>query len=360
MRKVTDSDRTAARPGWNPPGNQEAVHNEPNTPLSRLRSIRMAGARFCRRIRNERVFRAAACLILVLIIALGACAAGILSLLARSTRSAAPFDLSIQNRVADVNGGIDFNALLQGGGLDPEQVLAWQRDIRVHYNEETVTGLAEASGVISVSDYNALMARQGLPSAQKDLPFFPETQEGLANGGINLQIAVVSDEVAEQLPLRRQIWCADFSREWKDHDQVMAALEVCTSEPGIYLTARQDIRREIRGTAEMLLCQFLSLVIAGVIALMAALSMDRLRGTSAEKALPAVFLSMLLVLFQLPTRLLPLVTHFVTQKMDALFNPATIALGLICICWLCIQAVSRISRRPEERTTQVLFPLPGA
>ena len=71
----------------------------------------------------------------------------------------APFDITIQNQHGDVE-QVDFDGKLNAAGFNTAQKLSWQRDFLVYYGDTAVTGLY-SSGVIGLTDYNALRERQG-------------------------------------------------------------------------------------------------------------------------------------------------------------------------------------------------------
>ena len=157
------------------------------------------------------------CILLLLAIGITASSLGLNSTLSAMAGGEAPFDITVQNQSGDTE-LIDFDALLRAGGFDPEEKLAWSYDTVFYYNEKEVTGIEDASGAIRVSDYDALMVRQGQSAYAGPLPALLEWQEEdkLATGNLGLACVVIPDDMAGQLEPRRQVWSADYSPEDKE------------------------------------------------------------------------------------------------------------------------------------------------
>ena len=156
------------------------------------------------------------CILLLLAIGITASCLGLNSTLSAMTDGEAPFDITVQNQSGDTE-LIDFDALLRAGGFDPEEKLAWSYDTVFYYNEKEVTGIEDASGAIRVSDYDALMVRQGQSAYAGPLPALLETLEDkLTTGNLSLRCVVIPDDMAGQLQPRRQVWSADYSPEDKE------------------------------------------------------------------------------------------------------------------------------------------------
>lgn len=194
------------------------------------------------------------CILLLLAIGITASSVGLNMGIESATNGVSPFDVSIQNRSADYQGPIDFEALLRDGNLDPERDLLWYRDVMFYYNDEAVTGIGEnkVSAVLALSDYNALLERQGLSAYSGPLPYDPEDRTGaaLVTGGLGLAYAVVPDEQAEQLNVRRQVWSADYAGDSEKTDNTLIRLmEGLDPEQhyGIYFTSRLVMYKEVMG-----------------------------------------------------------------------------------------------------------------
>ncbi len=160
------------------------------------------------------------CILLLLAIGITASCLGLNSTLSAMTDGEAPFDITVQNQSGDTE-LIDFDAHFRAGGFDPEEKLAWSYDTVFYYNEKEVTGIEDASGAIRVSDYDALMVRQGQSAYAGPLPALLEWQEGdkLATGNLGLACVVIPDEMAGQLEPRRQVWSADYAGENKEETE---------------------------------------------------------------------------------------------------------------------------------------------
>lgn len=149
------------------------------------------------------------CILLLLAIGITASSLGLNSTLTAMTDKDAPFDITVQNQSGDTE-RIGFDALLREGGVDKK--LDWSYDTVFYYNDEAITGYEDASAALRVSDYDALMARQGKPAYSGPLPSEDLTfGTKLSTGNLGLTCILVSDEMAEQLEPRRQVWSADYA-----------------------------------------------------------------------------------------------------------------------------------------------------
>ena len=159
------------------------------------------------------------CILLLLAIGITASSLGLNSTLSAMTDKDAPFDITVQNQSGDTE-LIDFDALLREGGFGPEEKLAWSYDMIFYYNDEAITGYEDASAALRVSDYDALMARQGKsgysgPLPSEDITFGTQ----LSTGNLGLTCILVSDGMAEQLEPRRQVWSADYAGGGKEETE---------------------------------------------------------------------------------------------------------------------------------------------
>ena len=194
------------------------------------------------------------CILLLLAIGITASSIGLNIGIESATNNVSPFDVSIQNRSADYQGPIDFEALLRKGGLDPERDLLWYRDVMFYYNNESVTGVGQdrVSAVLALSDYNALLERQGLPVYSGPLPYGPEDRTGaaLVTGGLGLAYAVVPDKAVESLDVRRQVWSADYAGDDEKTDNTLIRLMEDLDPDyryNIFFTSRLVIYKEVMG-----------------------------------------------------------------------------------------------------------------
>ena len=160
------------------------------------------------------------CILLLLAIGITASCLGLNSTLSAMSGSQTPFDISVQNQSGDVE-TVDFDAVLRAGGFDPDKELAWSRDVLYYYNKKEITGIEDASGAIRVSDLNALLERQGKPAYTGPLPALMDFKDsdGLATGGLGMVCVAVSDEMAGQLEVRRQVWSADYAGENREETE---------------------------------------------------------------------------------------------------------------------------------------------
>lgn len=163
------------------------------------------------RVHTTYLAQTVVCILLLLAIGITASSIGLNSTLSAMTDREAPFDITVQNQSGDSE-LIDFDALLREGGFDPDERLAWRYDAVFYYNDGAVTGYEQAGAALRVSDYNALMARQGRPAYSGPLPS-EDIVSGtrLTTGSLSLSCVLVSDGMADQLEPRRQVWSADYA-----------------------------------------------------------------------------------------------------------------------------------------------------
>ena len=167
------------------------------------------------------------CILLLLAIGITASSLGLNSTMQALTDEQAPFDITIQNQSADYAGELDFNALLQEGGFDPDSRLAEQISFPVYYNDPDLTGVEDANSVIALSDYNAVMALQGreeLTLPASGVLYLESGGGGLVTGNLGLTAVVMEDDAARSLPVRRQIWCANYAADREATEQALLQL----------------------------------------------------------------------------------------------------------------------------------------
>ena len=151
------------------------------------------------------------CILLLLAIGITASSVGLNSTIESMTGYQSPFDITVQNRNADALGPMDFDALLEEHGVN-SSALSWQQDTIFYYNDASVTGIEEASAAVRLSDYNALLARQGKPGYSGPLPHLQEGSDvTLTTGNLGLSYLIIPDEMASELKIRRQVWSADYA-----------------------------------------------------------------------------------------------------------------------------------------------------
>ena len=212
------------------------------------------------------------CILLLLAIGITASSIGLNNTIQSMAGYQAPFDITVQNQSADSLGEIDFNAYLEEAGFRPEDRLSEQFSFLVYYNVPEVTGTDTVSGAISLSDYNALMALQGrepaalAPGKVRELNI---SEENLVTGNLGVTCVLVEDEMAAQLPVRRQIWCANYAGEAEVTEQLLLPLiNALTQDYAARANSRLMIYQDLMGNK--LLALFLGLYLGFTFLLAAA------------------------------------------------------------------------------------------
>lgn len=218
------------------------------------------------------------CILLLLAIGITASSLGLNSTLTAMTDKDAPFDITVQNQSGDTE-LIDFDALLREGGFDPEEKLAWSYDTVFYYNDEAITGYEDASAALRVSDYDALMARQGKsgysgPLPSEDITFGTQ----LSTGNLGLTCILVSDEMAEQLEPRRQLWSADYAGGNKEEteSQLLQLIRPLNDKMVIRIETRLSIYADMVGNKILALFLGLYLGFTFLLAAAAVLALQQL------------------------------------------------------------------------------------
>ena len=160
------------------------------------------------------------CILLLLAIGATACSVGLNAAIEDSTDGTAPYDITIQNYSGDETVA-DLSALLTEHGFDADALFSGTVDYLLYYNDPAVTGLSEGNNALRWSDYNALMALQGKP-AMGPLEEAVLAEHAIYTGDYSMYsaasefygkyaCAVVPDELAEQLSVRRQILVGNYA-----------------------------------------------------------------------------------------------------------------------------------------------------
>lgn len=218
------------------------------------------------------------CILLLLAIGITASSLGLNSTLTAMTDQDAPFDITVQNQSGDTE-LIDFEALLREGGFEPDEELAWSHDMIFYYNDETITGYGDASAALRVSDYDALMARQGKSGYSGPLPSEDITfRTQLSTGNLGLTCILVSDEMAEQLAPRRQIWSADYAGDSKEEteNQLLQLIRPLNDKMVIRVETRLSIYSDMVGNKILALFLGLYLGFTFLLAAAAVLALQQL------------------------------------------------------------------------------------
>ena len=170
----------------------------------------------------------AICLMLLLAIGITACSVGLNDTITALTDGQAPYDFSIQNYNGDVK-QVDMESLLDEQGFDTQTLLSESLSYLLYYNDSGVTGVEAANGAVTYSDYNTLMELQGRPALEGKAPQLRE--EPLLVGNFGIDYVVVPDEMAQVLPVRRQILVGNYAG---DREETESLLLQSLAQPGFY------------------------------------------------------------------------------------------------------------------------------
>ncbi|MDE6108392.1 MAG: FtsX-like permease family protein, partial [Oscillospiraceae bacterium] len=104
------------------------------------------------------------CILLLLAMGVTACSVGLNDTITAAVQTDAPFDLSLSNYAyKEEFQPADPWTLFFPAGLNSEKVFTQAESFLLYYNDHEITGERNYLGVISLSDYNAVMAGRGLP-----------------------------------------------------------------------------------------------------------------------------------------------------------------------------------------------------
>ena len=224
------------------------------------------------RVHTTYLAQTVVCILLLLAIGITASSIGLNNTIQSMTGYQAPFDITVQNQSADSLGEIDFNTYLEEAGFRPEDRLSEQFSFLVYYNVPEITGTDTVSGAIALSDYNALMALQGREPASLEPGEVRElniTEENLVTGNLGVTCVLVEDEMARQLPVRRQIWCANYAGEAEVTEGLLLPLiNALTQDYAARANSRLMIYQDLMGNK--LLALFLGLYLGFTFLLAAA------------------------------------------------------------------------------------------
>ena len=200
---------------------------------------------FNSRIHTTYVSMTVICLLLLLAIGVTACCVGLNHTIGATTDASAPYDFTIQNYSGDVS-PTDIPALLTENGFDAETELTATRSCDLYYNDAgiTVPGQGSSDVVISLTDYNALMALQGRAGlSEESLPQLGTATLVTGFSGVGAYL-VVDDATAATLSVRRQIFVGNFAG---DPQTAEAALTAAVQSQGFAQTGsyRLDTRLQI-------------------------------------------------------------------------------------------------------------------
>ena len=212
------------------------------------------------------------CILLLLAMGITASSVGLNQTMEAATRQQAPYDISVQNQSADSKGEIDFMALLEETGFDPEEKLSGQWSVTYYYNDPALSGTNEVSAVMALSDYNALMASQGrepITLEPGEARVLDTWGEDLATGSLGLTVAVTEDDTARQLEVRRQVWSANYVGDPEGTEEaLLPLLQALNLDFIIRISSRLMIYQDLMGSK--LLALFLGLYLGFTFLLAAA------------------------------------------------------------------------------------------
>ena len=220
------------------------------------------------------------CILLLLAMGITASSIGLNNTIESMTGHQAPFDITVQNQSADTQGEIDFNAFLEQAGFEPQQRLSGQVSVLVRYNDPALTGEENANAVLSLSDYNALMALQGKESLTLESGghyTLDQWGDGLVTGSLGLTAVVVEDDAAQQLPVRRQIWSANYAGdEVETETQLLQLLPALQEDFSLRVETRLNLYQETMGSKILALFLGLYLGLTFLLAAAAVLALQQL------------------------------------------------------------------------------------
>ena len=232
------------------------------------------------RVHSTYLAQTVICLLLLLAMGITASSIGLNSAIQSLTGEQAPFDLTVQDQSADSEGALDLTAFLEKAGFDPEAQLSGQVSVLVRYNDPALTGEEGANGVLSLSDYNALLALQGEPLVSLEAGerlLLDQWGDGLVTGGLGLTAVVVEDELAQQLPLRRQIWSANYTRDPEETEaRLLQLLSPLQENRSLRVESRLALYQETMGSKVLALFLGLYLGFTFLLAAAAVLALQQL------------------------------------------------------------------------------------
>ncbi|MGN1004231.1 MAG: FtsX-like permease family protein [Oscillospiraceae bacterium] len=222
------------------------------------------------RIHSSYLSMTVICILLLLAIGATACSVGLNAAIEDSTDGTAPFDVTIQNYSGDTTVA-DLPALLKENGFDCDTMFASRMDYLLYYNDVSVTGVSEfdAYAALRWSDYNALLAFQGEPALE------PITTGTLVDHAIFTDNygasawAVIPDEMAEELSVRRQVFVADYAGDKETAETAFqAAMDGLYHIEGLTLNVSTSLQIYVENMGSKILVLFIGLYL-GIVFLLA-------------------------------------------------------------------------------------------
>ena len=210
------------------------------------------------------------CILLLLAIGATACSVGLNAAIEDSTDGSAPYDVTVQNYTGDTTVA-DLPALLAEHGFDCGVLFADEIDYLLYYNDPEVTGVSaqDAYAALRWSDYNALMALQG-KSAMEPIRTGVLTDSAIyTDSSSRYGYAVIPDELAEQLKVRRQVLVANYAGDKEAAETAFqAAMDGLYQIEGLSLNAMTSLDIYAENMGSKILVLFIGLYL-GVVFLLA-------------------------------------------------------------------------------------------
>ncbi len=149
------------------------------------------------------------CIMLLLAIGITACSVGLNGAIDSMTADEAVYDCTMQDYNEE---GEPLSDRLRAAGLNLDGVFSdWHSGV-LYYNKSEVTGV-EAEMAVKLSDYNGLMAIQGLPALTLEGDTPQIRSEELGNRVGYREYVVIPDEMAQKLEVRRFVFSGSYAGE---------------------------------------------------------------------------------------------------------------------------------------------------
>lgn len=233
---------------------------------------------FNSRIHTTYVSMTVICLLLLLAIGVTACSVGLNHTIEANTDASAPYDFTLQNYSGDVR-EVDIPALLTANGFDTSRELRSSYLCSLRYGTPRPEEAGDPGTALALSDYNALMALQGREGlTEEEVPCLREDPLVTGFSGIGTY-RVVSDQEAQGLPVRRQLFVGNYAG---DAQATEARLEAVLAQPGFFesgsysLGSRLQIYLENMGTKLLVLFMGLYLGLVFLLTAAAVLALQQL------------------------------------------------------------------------------------
>lgn len=152
------------------------------------------------------------CIMLLLAIGVTACSIGLNGAIDGQADELCPFDCTLQDHNEDNAAGGPLSGRLAEAGLELDRVFRQWHSFPLYYNDKEATGV-DRDVIVAQSDYNAVMAMTGREPLSLDPGEAEIREEPLGNRMLFSSYAVVPDETAERLKLRRTVFTGDYAMD---------------------------------------------------------------------------------------------------------------------------------------------------